>query len=685
MVKKILALLLVLAMLITVFAGCKKEDEGTGIPVEDYEYTFRNLPKGKYHESAESFAEGKGTEADPYQISNVNELVYLDVVLNDSANKYDDAYYILTADIALNDVSDFENWQSKAPEYSWKPISDFKGIFNGNGYTISGMYVNTDANKAKEDFGLFESVRGTVKNLTIDKSFISVSGYSGSVGAIAGRLYSHGMFENCISKAVVDCYDSNNGGLIGTVAGGLSSDEYATIKDCRFEGVINQVRETSSLSVIGCIAGHADGDITNCVNVGTVNFNSNSVDTVGGIVGWYGEGEIVNCVNKGNLLDKLDASVGISRVGGIVGNLFLSATGSEKYMSRGATIKDCTNNGTVFGSCYAGGIVGNANNDYNSYCLTIENCINNGEVKSSEKNGYTGGIIGKLICNGDSANGENVIVKNCLNTADISQGTVGGVIGQFHSTKGLAKIEECKNTGKLTTTSLYCAGIISYWLMDSNPDIKITVSDCVNEGTIKSPNNAGGIFCFADSPVILDEVNGTEISVINCKNSGEIISESVNSCIGGISGNWGMKNIPTTFDGCTNSGTLSYFTKAPDEIDLNYDEPMTLSRIVGGIIGRVGEGLLLTTDNDMGKNKNIQNGRAIIKFKNCSNTGTLNVPDAKEYVNVQGEQLYENYFGGIIGNACGEKEFSVYVEECTYSGFERGLGNKNFTDIGTKE
>ena len=35
--KKILALLLVLAMFVTMFIGCKKEDEGTGIPVEDYE------------------------------------------------------------------------------------------------------------------------------------------------------------------------------------------------------------------------------------------------------------------------------------------------------------------------------------------------------------------------------------------------------------------------------------------------------------------------------------------------------------------------------------------------------------------------------------------------------------------------------------------------------------------------
>ena len=146
-----------------------------------------------------------------------------------------------------------------------------------------------------------------------------------------------------------------------------------------------------------------------------------------------------------------------------------------------------------------------------------------------------------------------------------------------------------------------------------------------------------------------------------------------------------MKNIPTSFEGCANSGKLSYFTEVPDKIDLNYDEPMTLSRIVGGIIGRVGEGLLLTTDNDTGKNKNIQNGRAIIKIKNCSNTGILNVPDSEEYINAQGEQFYKNYFGGIIGNACGEKEFSVYVEECTYSNFERGLGNEDFTDIGIKE
>lgn len=318
--KKIIALFISFAMIITIFAGCKKEDEGAGIPVEDYKYTFRNLPEGKYHESAESFAGGTGTEADPYQISNANELVYLGVVFND--NDYDDAHFILTADIALNDVTNIENWQSQAPEYSWKPINDFNGILDGNGYTISGMYINTDANDHRCNFGLFESVRGTIKNLTIEQSYIAISGYSCNVGAVAGSLDSNGVIENCVSKAVVDCYDGTNGGIVGNAGHALLSNEYATIKNCKFEGVINQAKKTSSLSVIGCIAGSADGSIVNCVNLGTVNFNSNSVDTVGGIIGWFSEGEILNCENKGELLDEFDSSVGISRVGGIVGNLF---------------------------------------------------------------------------------------------------------------------------------------------------------------------------------------------------------------------------------------------------------------------------------------------------------------------------------------------------------------------------
>lgn len=105
---------------------------------------------------------------------------------------------------------------------------------------------------------------------------------------------------------------------------------------------------------------------------------------------------------------------------------------------------------------------------------------------------------------------------------------------------------------------------------------------------------------------------------------------------------------------------------------------MTVSRIEGGIIGRVGEGLMLTTDSDATNSANIQSENAILNIKNCNSTGTLSVIDADA-------ENIKNWFGGIIGNTSGEDGFSFFVDNCTYTGFDRGLGNDNLPDIGTKK
>ena len=69
-------------------------------------------------------------------------------LLSDPENRsteYRTQNYILTADISLNDASDYENWGTERPEYDWRSIgaeATFTGVFDGNGHTISGLYQN---------------------------------------------------------------------------------------------------------------------------------------------------------------------------------------------------------------------------------------------------------------------------------------------------------------------------------------------------------------------------------------------------------------------------------------------------------------------------------------------------------------------------------------------------------------
>lgn len=695
--KKTLAILLVLMLLVSALAGCgnnnntdtNNDTSNNQTENTDYEYLFRDLPEAKYITPASEFAGGDGTESNPYQISNVAELALLHEKMvaehKELKSEYKSAYYVLSADIAVNDTANFDKWENTAPEFSWLPIGfdtvEFDGVFDGKGYTISGLYINTNCGTTEENstnnYGLFDTIDGTVKNVNIDKAYIAVSGRPCYVGSVAGLLMDEAVLDNCTSTAIIKNYDASCGGIAGTMYGGVNtvSEEinHSTVSNCTFTGSIEQVKD-DAMTYIGGIVGNSNGNIESCVNEGQIDFTATNVDSVGGITGFVREGTIKNCNNKGKLLCETTDEEALAIAGGIVGKVFVSATGSEKYMSRGATITKCENNGTVEGQMYAGGIAGQVSNDHNDYCVTVSECINNGVVTSND---HTAGIIGYLNCIGDAENGDSIVVENCENKADLNKGTVGGIVSKFMSETGDVKIKGCKNSGALASEGQHCAGIIAYWIMDSKPsNSNIVIDGCENTGSISSALNAGGIISFMDMPVCLEMGDGVSVSISNCVNNGNITIDKVNGYIGGILGNWGMANVATTIDKCTNGGTLA-ITAAADSMTDKDAEIMTVSRIAGGIVGRVGSGLLLTTDSDKADEKNIQSANADLKITNSKNTGKLDV------VNIDAEN-YKNWFGGIIGNTCGEDGFAIFVDKCTYTGFDRGLGNENLSDVGTK-
>lgn len=702
--KKTLAILLVLMLLVSALTGCgnnSKEPHTNNTSNNqtenpDYEYLFRELPEAKYVTAASEFAGGDGSESNPYQISNAAELMLLHEKMvaehKELKDEYKSAHYVLTADITINEVSNYDNWENTAPEYSWMPIGfdavEFDGVFDGKGYTIFGLYINTNCGtvdeKSTNNYGLFDTVDGTVKNVKIDKSFIAVSGRPCGVGSIAGLLMDEAIIDGCSSTAVLNCYDNSLGGIVGKAYGGVDTDmvddgdereiNYSTISNCTFAGKITQIKD-DAMTYVGGIIGECDGNVEACINNGNIAFTGSNVDSVGGIAGRMSEGALSNCKNTGTLACEIKDGENLAVAGGIVGKVFVSATGSEKYMSRGAKITRCENSGTVAGQMYAGGIAGQVSNDHNDYCVTVFECVNSGVVTSKD---YTAGIVGHLDCIGDAENGDSIVIEKCENKANLSKGTVGGIIGKFMSETGNVKIKGCKNSGALASEGQHCAGIVAYWIMNSKPsNSNIVIDNCENTGSITSALNASGIISFMDMPVCLEMGDGVSVSIANCTNSGNITIDKVNGYIGGILGNWGMANVATSIDKCTNSGTLA-ITAAADSMTDKDAEIMTVSRIAGGIVGRVGSGLLLTTDSDKAEEKNIQSANADLKITNSKSIGKLDV------VNIDAEN-YKNWFGGIIGNTCGEDGFAIFVDKCTYTGFERGLGNEELTDVGAKK
>lgn len=674
--KRILTLFLCSVLLLGMLSGCGGPDDTVDTQPAT-EYVPEETPEVRYHTPAEAFGGGSGTEADPYRISSAGELALLNklIVEEDKDSSFDEVYtnawYILTGDVELNDTADFANWAATAPEYGWEPIGQsaelghFSGVFDGNGHTIRGLYINADANlddANRRNYGLFAEIEGTVKNLTIDQSYIRVSGTGKNVGAVAGAMVmDKGVMENCASATVMEISgDGNVGGILGSGEG--------TIQNCRFSGTVSQNDEL--WSHMGGICG-SGGNISGCTNLGSISGKGYT----GGIVG-YGN-KVMDSVNKGTVRG--------DTAGGICGNLYRAGTGLEVAVTE-LGLWNCVNEGQVNAVSCAGGIAGKVGNDESDIDMVISGCENRGIVSCDLA---AAGIIGNLSV--ERANSLNV--ENCVNQADITgRDKVGGIIceltGAVLHQEGDVTVSGCVNNGAITSTEgMYAGGIVTYFvMMGDQVDLRLTLENCGNFGSVTSRNHAGGILCFSTSMLGVGTVGDeSAITLRSCENFGDILGQSSNSFVGGIAGNFGVEGVWTVFEDCTNSGNVSLiFTLTEDEIQetLGSGNYMSLSQMVGGIVGRLGEGAMLTTDNDEGDTNNVNTENAWILFRNCSNTGVLESTDYSEYRNSDGAQIWKNYVGGIIGNASAEDAYSFLVENCTYVGAERGLGNTEYPDIG---
>ncbi|MBQ7328912.1 MAG: hypothetical protein IJX01_03295 [Oscillospiraceae bacterium] len=688
--KKTLAILLVLMLLVSALTGCgnnkkpaaNSTNNSATNPTENTAPS-REIAKTEKIAAAEKFAGGSGTEADPFQISEAGHLVLLHEMLKkeEAETKFDDTYvkghYILTADISLNDTSNFANWSTTAPKYGWEPIgtgvisNTFAGVLDGNGHKISGMFIDADSGNKQAYYGLFTEMGGTVKNLDVEKSYICVSGGVVAVGTIAGSTnYSNkSVIENCQVSSEIKLYnDCQAGGIVGTASS-------SKVSNCSYAGAITQL--DSAFSHIGGVSGYG-GAIADCTVAATVTGNGHT----GGIVGFGNN--VVNCVNKG--------AVSGDTAGGISGRVYAAGTNLEIKNTQ-ETIENCTNEGRVTGVSLAGGIVGWMGNDESDISMSVIACENKGEILCDKG---VAGIIGKLSVERTGV----MTVKNCINHKAVSgKGFVGGIIGQLlggilHQ-EGIVNISGCKNLGRISSEDQYSAGIVAYLLiMSDEVDMQLTLENCLNEGAIQSTSFAGGIIGFSNvgfnaevSAKNMKISDATKVTLKNCSNSGGITAITSNSMAGGIVGILGLGYIPTEIDNCENSGDVAIdFTLTDQQIaelqDLDWPE---FYQIGGGIVGRIGDGLKLTTGEGIetsAANVNTADGKIVIS--GCKSTGEISAPDYSTILNKWEKPLYVNYLGGVVGQCSATDGYAFSVENCTYSGAERGLGDAKYPDFGTK-
>ena len=288
---------------------------------------------------------------------------------------------------------------------AWKSIGNFTGTFDGDGHTISGLYLNAgNLGPTDQGLGLFTHVRqgGTVKNLAVEGIIdCSERQLNLPIGGIVGKN-NGGTISNCTSSVdITGSVDSNVGGIVG-------SSESGTIENCCNTGSIDVTCSSSDISIGGIVGVTSNGTVKTCENTGNVTVDHYCTGT-GGIVGYAVRGsKVSNCRNSGSI----DGNE--SKTGGIVG---------ENY---GAVLK-CYNTGDVCSDGTAGGIAGRNDSENGGSGSTVENCYNIGDVSGS---GDVGGVVG----HNNNSNYYISTVKNCYNTGAVISGNssnVGGVVGQI--------------------------------------------------------------------------------------------------------------------------------------------------------------------------------------------------------------------------------------------------------------
>jgi hypothetical protein len=350
---------------------------------------------------ATSFAQftgsGSGTENDPYLILSPFQLSQMRNFLNQSG-----VYFKLMANINVEEFIEDE-WSSQG----WMPVgnssSQFKGVLDGNGKTISGLTINRE----NMDFvGLFgDTENATVKNLTLKGN---VKGRD-KVGGIAGDSQ-NGTISNCTFEGKI-VGNSRVGGLIGYA-------RYGTLTDC-----ISKAEVTGTGNYIGGILG-IDGTLTNCIASDAI---VNGHDYVGGIAGL--SGNMTGCNFSGDVN-------GNSYVGGISGqaeshvtscyavahvNASGNLVGGLIGEKRGNNLRDSYFSGTISGNEQVGGLVG-----HQYYGGEICRCYANTTISGAKA---IGGLVGKI--EGNAYLRANVAISTSI------KATIGNV-GRIYGEKGSA-------------------------------------------------------------------------------------------------------------------------------------------------------------------------------------------------------------------------------------------------------
>ena len=386
--KRILSMLCVFALCFTLLPVSALADD-----VSDWETTPPNT-SGGWTEASNydtSWFDGQnvpgGTQADPYIISDADDLAGLSVIANGLYTYANKAYsfkdkYIKIADDATIDLAAHE-WTPigtksnvyggdiPEPDGSSSTTSTtawFKGHFDGNNVSIKNLRITNSDNDVVGLFGY--ALEAVIENVTLEDAYISAvdvkdGTYVGGIVALSdGSTVQGCKVVSGLIKATNDNSETSGyvGGIVGTSGKNLYGATLQSYSASHVTDCTNVAKIISATQYTGGIVGINGGTkslqtnvyctVTDCINQGQIEVSSVSTSSesyAGGIAG----GNLATISNCKNEADVKNTS---GRAAGIAGHF----EGKKAYIADGAhvLIQDCENTGAVSGSTSVGGIVG---------------------------------------------------------------------------------------------------------------------------------------------------------------------------------------------------------------------------------------------------------------------------------------------------------------------------------------
>ena len=366
-----------------------------------------------------------------------------------------DGHFVQTGDIDL-DVASYNVGEGWSPIGAESSGNRFRGSYNGNGYTISNLFIDR---QTQDNVGLFgytnAPAHSTITSKIINVSLVDVNvtgryyvgglvghnrftisncsvtgavrGYS-AIGGLVGHNYSSGNILGSHATSDVTGASYNVGGLVGANNGLVDFDYAGNIDDCYATGTVTGA---TGDNVGGLVGQNYYGAVTRSHATGVINSSSNDV---GGLVGHNYYSTISNSYAMGTVTGAAD------NVGGLVGHNWISnITGS--YAA-----------GAVTGAATVGGLVGYTwrSNTTGSYAT--------GFVRASGDN--VGGLVGVL---------QGGMVDNCYSWGAVNGDRyVGGLVGYNF---GGSKIRDSYSTGAVTAnhpTDPRMSGLVGVTTNDSS-------------------------------------------------------------------------------------------------------------------------------------------------------------------------------------------------------------------------